>query len=244
MQNAQEIGHGYENKNKEVKRVEGDKLTWVFYAPNVHDFAWAADPDFVHDIIKGPENVDLHFLYKTHSENWQKLQQHSVDLMAFFNENIGRYPWKQYSIIQGGDGGMEYAMCTLITGGERYGSLFGTTAHEMAHAWFQHVLANNEAKHPWMDEGFASYIDALAENAVLKKNLILECRTNTGSGKEFQICEEALRPSHNHKAQLAVLRSVPDKKQTTIYSASGKKIKTVVIPLKENTPFFNEMQAG
>ena len=171
LQNAQEIGHGYENKNKEVKRVEGDKLTWVFYAPNVHDFAWAADPDFVHDIIKGPENVDLHFLYKTHNENWQKLQQHSVDLMAFFNESIGPYPWKQYSIIQGGDGGMEYAMCTLITGGERYGSLFGTTAHEMAHAWFQHVLANNEAKYPWMDEGFASYIDALAENAVLKKNL-------------------------------------------------------------------------
>ena len=39
----------------------------------------------------------------------------------------------------------------------------------MAHAWFQHILANNEAKHPWMDEGFASYIDVLAENSVLGK---------------------------------------------------------------------------
>ena len=171
LQNAQEIGHGYENKKKAVKRQKGEKLTWVFYAPNVHDFAWAADPDFVHDIVKGPNNVDLHFLYKAHNENWKKLQQHSVDLMAFFNKKIGPYPWKQYSIIQGGDGGMEYAMCTLITGGEKYASLFGTTAHEMAHAWFQHALANNEAKHPWMDEGFASYIDAMAENFVLKKNV-------------------------------------------------------------------------
>ena len=171
LQNPQEIGHGYENPTKPLKRSDGQKLTWLFYAPNVHDFAWAADPDFTHDVVKGPNEVDLHFLYKKHPENWQKLQQHSIELMAFFNEKIGSYPWKQYSIIQGGDGGMEYAMCTLITGGERYKSLFGTTSHEMAHTWFQHILANNEAKHPWMDEGFASYIDALAASVVLKKEV-------------------------------------------------------------------------
>lgn len=171
LQNPQEIGHGYENPNKPLKKSDGQKLTWLFYAPNVHDFAWAADPDFTHDVVKGPNEVDLHFLYKKHPENWQKLQQHSIELMTFFNEKIGSYPWKQYSIIQGGDGGMEYAMCTLITGGERYKSLFGTTSHEMAHTWFQHILANNEAKHPWMDEGFASYIDALAASVVLKKEV-------------------------------------------------------------------------
>lgn len=75
--------------------------------------------------------------------------------MQFFNKNIGAYPpYDQYSVIQGGDGGMEYAMSTLITGGERkFGSLVGgVTAHEMAHSWFQHVLATNESKHEWMDE--------------------------------------------------------------------------------------------
>ena len=75
--------------------------------------------------------------------------------MIFFNNKIGPYPWKQYSIIQGGDGGMEYAMCTFIGGVRNFESLAGVISHEMAHAWFQHVLANNEAKHPWMDEGFA-----------------------------------------------------------------------------------------
>ena len=35
--------------------------------------------------------------------------------MAFFNKTIGPYPYKQYSVVQGGDGGMEYAMLTLIT---------------------------------------------------------------------------------------------------------------------------------
>ena len=102
-------------------------------------------------------------------ENWKKLQDDSVGLMDYFEEVIGPYPWKQYSIIQGGDGGMEYAMCTMITGQRPYPSLFGVTAHEMAHAWFQHLLATNEAKHPWMDEGFTEYITSLAEEAVVGK---------------------------------------------------------------------------
>jgi hypothetical protein len=169
LQNSNEIGYGYHSKNKTINHSEKEKLTWHFFAPNVHDFTWAADPDFIHDVVKGPNDVDLHFLYKTNQENWRKLQPHSVGLMKYFNENIGEYPWKQYSIIQGGDGGMEYAMSTLITGGEQYSRLLGTTSHEMAHAWFQHILANNEAKHAWMDEGFASYIDVLAENSVLGK---------------------------------------------------------------------------
>ena len=70
------------------------------------------------------------------------------------------------SVVQGGDGGMEYAMLTFITGGRDFVGLLGVTSHELAHSWFQHVLATNEMKHEWMDEGFASYISALAKNAI------------------------------------------------------------------------------
>ena len=166
LQNADEIGHGYSN---DAKQTNKETLTWRFFAPNVHDFAWAADPEFIHDIKKSKSGVDLHFFYKpdVNIENWKKLQDDSVGLMDYFEEAIGPYPWKQYSIIQGGDGGMEYAMCTMITGQRPYPSLFGVTAHEMAHAWFQHLLATNEAKHPWMDEGFTEYITSLAEEAVV-----------------------------------------------------------------------------
>ena len=168
LQNADEIGHGYSN---DAKQTNKETLTWRFFAPNVHDFAWAADPEFIHDIKKSKSGVDLHFFYKpdVNVENWKKLQDDSVGLMNYFEEAIGPYPWKQYSIIQGGDGGMEYAMCTMITGQRPYPSLFGVTAHEMAHAWFQHLLATNEAKHPWMDEGFTEYITSLAEEAVTGK---------------------------------------------------------------------------
>ena len=166
LQNANEIGHGY--TEKEPKENNSKTNTWKFYAPNVHDFAWAADPDYIHDIKKSESGVDLHFFYKptVNVEDWKKLQEDSVLLMKYFEEAIGPYPWKQYSIIQGGDGGMEYAMCTMITGERSYPSLLGVTAHEMAHAWFQHLLATNEAKHAWMDEGFTEYITSLSENYV------------------------------------------------------------------------------
>ena len=164
--NANEIGHGY--SDKAPKEKEEVTNTWKFYAPDVHDFAWAADPDYIHDIKKSESGVDLHFFYKptVNVDDWKKLQDDSVKLMKYFEKSIGPYPWKQYSIIQGGDGGMEYAMCTMITGERPYPSLLGVTAHEMAHAWFQHLLATNEAKHAWMDEGFTEYVTSLSENYV------------------------------------------------------------------------------
>ena len=65
---------------------------------------------------------------------------------------------------------MEYAMCTLILGGGTMEGLLGVTAHEMAHAWFQGVLASNETAHSWMDEGFTTFIEDFAMDIVNKTN--------------------------------------------------------------------------
>jgi hypothetical protein len=179
LQNPQEIGYGYEAEGTKVKQPKGEKLTWHFVAPMVHDFAWAADPEFVHDKRTAADGTVLHFLYKNNpkiKENWKNLQPKTEELLLYFNEHIGPYPWDQYSVIQGGDGGMEYAMATLITGERSFGSLVGVTAHEMAHAWFQHLMATNESVNEWMDEGFTSYISTLAENEISdsKKENIFE----------------------------------------------------------------------
>ena len=174
LQNPQEVGHGYEDKSKALKLPKGDKLTWKFNAPRVHDFMWAADPEYIHDTYKMKNGIDLHFFYKKTLEekflkNWKELQSKTAELMTYFSTHVGQYPYKQYSVIQGGDGGMEYAMSTLVTGQRNFGSLFGVTAHEMAHTWFQFLLATNESLHPWMDEGFTSYISNKAENEILKE---------------------------------------------------------------------------
>lgn len=164
LQNPQEIGHGYEAPGTKVKKQKGNTLSWHFKAPMVHDFMWAADPEYTHDVLEMENGPTLHFLYKNKSElveNWKALQPKTAQAMEFFSKNIGPYPYEQYSVIQGGDGGMEYAMSTLITGERKLNSLIGVMAHEMAHSWFQHILATNEAKHSWMDEGFTSFISSL-----------------------------------------------------------------------------------
>jgi hypothetical protein len=173
LQNPQEIGHGYEAADSKIKKQKGKTLTWHFKAPNVHDFTWAADPEYVHDTLQVPNGPMLHFLYKDKkeiAENWKKLQPKTAEMMQFYNKNVGEYPYDQYSVIQGGDGGMEYAMLTLITGERKFGSLVGVTAHELAHSWFQHILASNESKHEWMDEGFTTFISTLCENEIMNEN--------------------------------------------------------------------------
>src|SRR5699024_4418637 len=166
-----EMGHGYQkNPDKKVKH-KGKKLTWHFKAPQVHDFMWAADPEYIHDQKTTADGKTLHFLYKPKvKENWKKLKEDALKLYDFFSEEVGPYPYDQYSIIQGGDGGMEYAMATLINGDKKYGSVLGTTAHEFAHSWFHMVLASNETTNPWMDEGFTSYIAMKAMNDLFEEN--------------------------------------------------------------------------
>ncbi len=95
LQNPNEIGHGYQEAGVKVKSPKSDKLTWHFIAPNVHDFTWAADKDYIHDIAKVPNGATLHFLYKNNPkiiDNWKKLQPITVRIMEFYNKNIGKYP--------------------------------------------------------------------------------------------------------------------------------------------------------
>ncbi|MBT8296975.1 MAG: M1 family metallopeptidase, partial [Maribacter sp.] len=208
LQNPEEIGHGYEATGTKVKKTKGKNLTWHFKAPMVHDFMWAADPDYLHDTLQMENGPTLHFLYKNNPEiieNWKKLQPKTAEAMEFLNRNVGEYPYKQYSVIHGGDGGMEYAMSTLITGGRDLNGLIGVTVHELAHSWFQQILATNEVKHEWMDEGFTSFISTLCMNKIMGRNKdnpfensYKGYRNLALSGKEQPQSTHADRYEHNY----------------------------------------------
>lgn len=168
LQNANEIGYGYEDEGVKIDHSGVDELTWHFVAPNVHDFMWAADPEYVHYSLDMEDGPRLHFLFKgedsTMVENWYRLGEYTERAMQFANARYGKYPYDQYSVIQGGDGGMEYPMGTLITGRRQFGSLIGVTVHELMHSWYQMVLATHELLYPWMDEGFTTYASAVIMN--------------------------------------------------------------------------------
>lgn len=168
LQNPQEIGKGYQTKGTVVKPYSSDRLTWHFIAPNVHDFMWAADPNYVHKRATLYNGTELHFLHLNDtiiSKNWDSLMVVAQKSFKIANQKFGEYPYKQFSFIQGGDGGMEYPMATLIVGKVPLNSLIGTAIHEKMHNWYYGMLATNEAKYPWMDEGFTSY----AEDIIIRE---------------------------------------------------------------------------
>lgn len=175
LQNAEQVGYGYQKEGITVNHSAGQKQTWHLKAPKVHDFSWAADPDYTHTKLKRKDGVTLHFLYQENEktkDNWKLLPGIMDVAMDFINENYGNYPYDQYSFIQGGDGGMEYAMATLITGERNLQSLVGVSVHELMHSWYQMNLGTNEALYAWMDEGFTSFASNEVMNYLRSKGVI------------------------------------------------------------------------
>ncbi len=159
LQNANDLK--IKKKGDEVKyKLKGKKTTWQFLAENVIDFAWAADKDYIHLQKQNKAGTILNYYYQASEktiENWPKLHEYMSAASEFMYDRYGYYPYPQYTIIQGGDGGMEYPMITLITGERTMESLIGVSIHEWMHSWYQMMLATNEALYPWMDEGFTSF---------------------------------------------------------------------------------------
>lgn len=155
LQNANQIGYGYETPGVTVKRPAGEKLSWRFLAPNVHDFMWAADPEFIHRTRKVKDSMILHLLYKptnATAAEWEKILVDAEQVLLYIEKTFGVYPYKQMSFVHGGDGGMEYPMATLLIGP-------GAWLHEWLHSWYYGMLGTNESLYPWMDEGFTTYAE-------------------------------------------------------------------------------------
>jgi len=92
------------------------------------------------------------------------------ELLHYYSQRIGPYPYPHFTVAQAGDGGMEYPQIIFITGRRSPRSLLGVTAHEIAHQWFYGILANNESDYAWMDEGFTSYITTEALHYLAKRS--------------------------------------------------------------------------
>jgi hypothetical protein len=178
VENANEVGYGYEDEGIDVKR-KGKTLTWKFRAKNIHDFAWAADKEYKQVVRKLTDGPTLRFFFIPGEETklWEKeLPDYTEKAFSYLQENVGKYLWPQFSVIQGGDGGMEYNMATLIINKKRksgvrsLNSLVGTTVHEALHNWYQGMIATNESYNAWMDEGFVSYVEDYCLDYIYEKN--------------------------------------------------------------------------
>jgi len=170
LQNPNDV-KGYVKRAK-VKSTN-NKASWHFKAEKIHDFAWGADPKFVVDSTASAGGVKLYAVYiptdKVVVSNWTQALGFSKEFFDFTSTRFGEYPWPTYTIVQGGDGGMEYGTMTLVTGGRNLKSLVNVIFHEVAHSWYQHMFGINETVDEWFDEGFTSYIEELGMQHIFEK---------------------------------------------------------------------------
>jgi len=144
-------------------------VTYRFHAPRVHDFAWTADPEFVlrHVDVNG---IDIQFFILSYRmKDWESQLPVAKKAVELFEQKVGPYPYPSLAVVDGfiKAGGIEYPNLVIINDliyDPR--DLSATIIHEIAHQWFYGLLANNQTRYGWMDEGFATYFENLGMEKV------------------------------------------------------------------------------
>jgi hypothetical protein len=149
-------------KNVDGSAQASGLVNWEFHAENVHDFAWAADKDWAYQ-KKTIDGIDFQFFYGDYNiEDWDYLIENWETAYSICKDEFGIYPYPQFSFIQGGEGYMEYPMCTMLE--ESRSDFFNTACHEFMHNYFYGIYGSDENLHHWMDEGITCYAEARISN--------------------------------------------------------------------------------
>ncbi len=138
--------------------------TLRYHADRVHDFAWVASPNYVRSDTTWSGIAVRALAWRNDQAGWRDLKRFTVDALRHHTDLVGPYVWPQFTSAEGWCGGsaMEYPM--LIEIEPEFASsathlLDDTVAHESGHNWFYGMIANDERADPWLDEGFAQYLE-------------------------------------------------------------------------------------
>ncbi len=147
------------------------ELTWHFRITGTRDAAWASSSSFIWDAARinlpsGKKSLAMSVYPSESSGNfaWGRSTEYVKGSVENYSKRWFEYPYPVAVNVAGNVGGMEYpgiVFCSSQSSGE---GLFGVTDHEFGHAWFPMIVGSNERLYGWMDEGFNTFINSLADD--------------------------------------------------------------------------------
>ncbi|HVL87776.1 MAG TPA: M1 family aminopeptidase [Candidatus Thermoplasmatota archaeon] len=154
------------------KRARTRTWHWLHKVPHPAYLVCVVAGEF-DEVRAAAGDVPLRYLArKGEGRRAEVLCRNTPDILAFFGEYTGRaYPYEKYDqavLVDFMWGGMENTGITTLN--ERYlcderhrvdVDPDGLVAHEAAHQWFGDLLTCKSWEHAWLNEGFATYFDAL-----------------------------------------------------------------------------------
>lgn len=158
--------------NGKLQKVEqrGKKQTYHWSEANPH-------PAYLAAVVVGKyaETKDDNLQYYVPPERKQDAPRtfdQTPKMKKFFEDYLGtKYPYEKYTQVAVQDfvyGGMENASCTTLTLDTLHDKKAHVdftsdylVSHELAHQWFGDLVTCRDWQHIWLNEGFATYCEAL-----------------------------------------------------------------------------------
>jgi hypothetical protein len=147
------------------------KKTWKFNLKQARDFSWAASKAFLWDAAQmnlpsGKKSVAMSFYPAESSslDSWGRSTDYIKGSVENYSKRWFEYPYPVAVNVASNVGGMEYPGIVFCSSGAKDASLFGVTDHEFGHTWFPMIVGSNERLYGWMDEGFNTFINSLADD--------------------------------------------------------------------------------
>jgi Peptidase family M1 domain len=154
-----------------ASRPKGDMLTWKFRITSSRDVAWATSKAFIWDAAKinlpsGKPCLAMS-VYPVESEGvkkWSRSTEYAKGSIENYSKRWFEYPYPCAVNVASNVGGMEYPGIVFCGSNAGEGGLFNVTDHEFGHTWFPMIVGSNERRYGWMDEGFNTFINSLADD--------------------------------------------------------------------------------
>ena len=178
-----------------IIRDDAKPRMWHFYAENVHNFAFTADPTYRIREVEWNGVIVQTLAQEPNAWGWQQSGEFTKNVVKTYATDFGMYAWPKIIIADARDG-MEYPMMTLDGGtyGIRQQYLL---AHEVGHMWFYGMVGSNETYRAFLDEGFTQFLTVWSMDAIL--GATYDYKEAKGKGKRNYILEHLYHRDHRYE---------------------------------------------